>query len=201
MKRTLMTFAAIYAMVIGATSCGPSSNGSPAVAPGQYIQIERLARPAIKEAFQMFANHDSTNRTAPWAQPYASQSLYAEIGSFTTNVAGRPTIAPVLQKLLIPDEMQADLSQTGGGSYLGTETGGATSATKSKFGGRTLLDDVIDIDLGAVFGPTLTDAPGGLGLVKDDGKEIPCLTTDNVPSQAAKDNITPAVFPYVGAPH
>ena len=195
MRQSLITFVAVYAVVLGATSCG-NNNSTPAYTPGKYIQIERLARPAVKEAFQMFADHDGTNRTAPWAQPYSSQTLYQAIGSFTTGTAGRSqAIANTLQAILIPDEMAADLSKTVPASYLGVETMGATGGT---FGGRSLTDDVIDISLGATFGNTI---PSVVTTVPDDGKESPCLTTDNVPSQAGPDHITPATFPYVGAPH
>lgn len=198
MRQSLISFAAVYALVLGAASCSSNTtNSSPAQAPGQYQQIERLARPAVKELFQAFAQHDSTNRTAPAAQPLSGQTLYAAIGSFTTSVAGRDAAhASTLQAILIPDEVSADLSQTGTGAYLGIETGGATAADKDTFGGRTLADDVIDISLGAVFGNTLS----ALGLIPDDGKETPCLTTDNVPQQNAVDNVT-TTFPYVGAPH
>jgi hypothetical protein len=199
-----MTFVAVYAVVLGTSSCNGGSANAPVFNSGQsvaqYHQIERLARPAVKELFQQFANHDGTNRTAPWQQPLNTPSLYQEIGSFTSNVAGRSTSGPsggvpgVLQSVLIPDEVAADLSQPAPAAYLGVETGGATGG---KFGGRGLADDVIDISLGAVFGNTLS----ALGLTTDDGKESPCLTTDNVPQQNAKDNVTPAVFPYVGAPH
>jgi uncharacterized protein DUF4331 len=202
MRRSLLTFAAIYAVVLGTSSCnGGAANVPPfntgTTGPGvQYQQIERLARPAVKELFQQFANHDGTNRTSPAQLPLASQTLYQEIGSFTTTVAGRDAKhASTLQAILIPDEIAADLSNlTDKASYLGVETGGATGG---KFGGRGLPDDVIDISLGAVFGGTLT----ALGLAPDDGHASPCLTTDNVPQKNAQDNVTPAVFPYVGAPH
>jgi hypothetical protein len=198
MRQSLVTFGAIYALVLGAASCSSSNAPAPVAPPAtQYTQIERLARPAAKELFQAFANHDGTNRTSPAAQPLAGQTLYQEIGSFTSNVAGRDAAhAATLQAILIPDEVSADLSQSGTGSYLGVETGGATAADGDKFGGRTLADDVIDISLGAVFGNTLS----ALHVIPDDGKESPCLTTDNVPQQNAADNVTPA-FPYVGAPH
>ena len=61
--------------------------------------------------------------------------------------------------------MKADLSQdVTTASYLGYETGGATG---SKWGGRALDDDVVDISLGALFGNTLS----ALGLIPDDHKE------------------------------
>jgi|SRR5947209_1349062 len=202
MRQTILTFAAVYAVVLGTSSCnGGAANvpnlNSGTTGPGpQYIQVERLARPAVKELFQQFANHDGTNRTSPAQTPLSSQTLYQEIGSFTTTVAGRsPAIASTLQAILIPDEIAADLSQAGAASYLGVETGGATGG---KFGGRGLPDDVIDISLGAVFGKTI---PTVVPSVPDDNKESPCLTTDNVPQKNAQDNVTPAVFPYVGAPH
>ena len=57
--------------------------------------------------------------------------------------------------------MRADLSQnTTKAAYLGVETAGATG---SAFGGRALTDDVVDIDLGVIFGstiPSLGLAPG-----------------------------------------
>ena len=198
MRQSLLTFAAVYAIVLGTSSCGGgnATNLPQLNNPVQFQQLERLGRPAVKELFQQFANHDGTNRTSPAALPLTSQTLYQEIGSFTTSVAGRsPATVAALQSILIPDEVAADLSQAGvNAAYLGVETGGATG---SKFGGRALQDDVIDISLGAVFGKTLS----ALGVVPADGNDSPCLTTDNVPSQAAKDNVTPATFPYVGAPH
>jgi hypothetical protein len=198
MRQSITSFVAVYAVVLCTSSCNGGATalpGSTTGAAAQYKQIERLARPAVKELFQQFANHDGTNKTAPWQLPLNGQTLYQEVGSFTTSVAGRDAAhAATLQAILIPDEIAADLSKAGPAAYLGVETGGATGGT---FGGRGLPDDVIDISLGAVFGNTLS----ALGLIPDDGKESPCLTTDNVPQKNAQDNVTPAVFPYVGTPH
>jgi len=154
---------------------------------GAYVQIERLARPAVKEAFESFDRHDATNRAAPTSDPY----LGDDIVSFTKTVAGRSdAIANTLKAVLIPDEMLADLSQTGvKAAYLGTETGGATG---SKFGGRGLTDDVIDISLGAIFGNTLP----ALKLTPDDNHESKCLTSDNV---GPGGHHYSTAFPYLGA--
>ena len=153
-----------------------------------YAQIERLARPAIKEAFESFDDHDKSNRSTPTSDP----ALNDAIVGFTTTGAGRSTeTANVLKAVLGVDEMLADLSQTGvKAAYLGTETGGATG---SKFGGRGLSDDVIDISLGAIFGNTIS----ALKLAPDDGKESKCLTSDNVGPQG--HHFTDA-FPYIGEP-
>ena len=154
-----------------------------------YTQIERLARPAVKEAFEAFDQHDTTNRSAPTNDPALSDAIV----SFTKTVAGRSdATAGVLKAVLIPDEMTADLSQDNvKAAYLGSETGGATG---SKFGGRGLGDDVIDISLGAIFGNTVA----ALKLAPDDGHESKCLTSDNV---SASGHHYLDRFPYIGNPN
>jgi len=180
---------AVIAFVL--TACGGTGTllnpPSAGVAPAQYQQIELLSRPAVKEAFEMFDDHDITNRT----EPYNDSTLQSQIGSFTTTVAGRSNAnASALQSILYPNEMKADLSSTATkAAYLGVETGGATGST---FGGRALSDDVIDISLGAIFGNTLS----ALGVVPDDGKESPCLTSDHVSFAST----TSSTFPYTQAP-
>ncbi len=160
---------------------GPSSPSAGTV----YKQIELLSRPAVKEAFEAFEDHNTTNRSEPYADPV----LKKQIKSFSLLFRGEKW-ADTLQAVLYPNVMKADLSQnTKKAAYLGYETGGATG---SKFGGRALDDDVIDISLGAIFGNTLS----ALGLIPDDNKEAPCLTTDNV----AYDKSNTATFPYVQAP-
>jgi|SRR5579872_90508 len=174
------------------TGCGGGTSTAiqpKPIPPGatQYIQIERLARPAVKEAFEMFARHDQTNRSSPYADPI----LPGDIVTFMTTAAGRDAAtASAIQSILIPDEMVADLSQSASdGAYLGIETGGATG---NKFGGRGLDNDVIAISLGAIFGNTLS----ALGVVPDDHHESPCLTNDNVPY----DKTPNAAFPYLDPP-
>ncbi len=167
----------------------PSIANAPAAAvagaAASFKQIELLSRPAIKEAFEAFESHDKTNR----AEPYADPTLKGQIKSFAS-LFRSTTTASTLQAVLYPNEMLIDLSQnTTKGSYLGVESGGATG---SKFGGRELSDDVIDIDLGALFGNTLS----ALKVIPDDKKEVPCLTTDNV----AYDKHNTTSFPYVQAP-
>ncbi len=150
-----------------------------------YKQIELLSRPAVKEAFELFEDHNKTNRSEPYADPV----LRRQIKSFSLMFRSYKT-AGTLQAVLYPNVMKADLSQRlTTASYLGYETGGATG---SKWGGRALDDDVIDISLGALFGNTLS----ALGLIPDDHKEAPCLTTDNV----AYDKSNTNTFPYIQAP-
>jgi hypothetical protein len=164
---------------------GPTPPGPTAAPAGSYQQIELLSRPAVKEVFELFEDHNKTNRSEPYADPV----LQGQIKSFSLMFRSTKT-ADTLQAVLYPNVMKADLSQdTTKASYLGYETGGATG---SKWGGRALDDDVVDISLGALFGNTLST----LGLIPNDHKEVPCLTTDNV----AYDKSNTDTFPYVQAP-
>jgi hypothetical protein len=156
-----------------------------------YFQQDRLARPVVNEVLATVTQrrHEINNKVNPTNDP---AQLKKDIESFLTFPAGRsPAIRAVIESVLVPDVMTADLSQaTTKAAYLGVETGGATG---SKFGGRALSDDVVDISLGVVFGNTVP----ALGLAPDDGKEVPSLTTDNVGPHS--DYL--GTFPYLGNPH
>ncbi|MDQ2681327.1 MAG: DUF4331 domain-containing protein [Candidatus Eremiobacteraeota bacterium] len=189
------------------TTTSLQENGS-----SDYTQVERLARPAVKEAFEPFDRHDTTNRSSPWADPY----LGADILSFMTGTAGRSDqLAKAVEQTLIPDEMTADLSAFGPARYLGVEThgksglpiavirlvptfqlGGLKKAIGDPyryFGGRDPSSPVIDLSLGVIFG----SLGQKVGLAADDGKETSCLTADNV---VAGDRGVTNTFPYMGAP-
>lgn len=177
-------------VAVGVAACSgnasPFIGPAPTASPGAYVQIELLARPAVKEAFESFADHDTTNRTEPYNDP----TLQSAIGTFTTTVAGRSsTWASTLQSALYPNEMLVNItSNATTAAYLGVETNGLTG---SAFGGRGLSDDIIKTSLGAIFGNTLT-----LLGVPDDGKESPCLIDDHVTAT----NQTTSTFPYAQAP-
>lgn len=193
MKNILIGLALGAAVSMGVVACNgnggtvpnPQSSGGGTAA--TYQQIELLSRPAVKEAFESFADHSITNA----AEPYSDATIQNDILSFSTTTAGRSAAtATTLQAVLYPNVMQIDLSATDTkAAYLGVETGGATG---SKFGGRALTDDVIATSLGAIFGNTLS----AIGAVADDGKESPCLTNDNV--AVAEQPV--ASFPYAQAP-
>ena len=156
----------------------------------QFTQQDRLARPAINEALATVSQgrHAFNNSVNPSQDATA---IGADITRFMNFPAGRSAaISNVLFAVLVPDVMIADLANmTDKASYLGVETGGATGG---KFGGRALTDDVIDIDLGAVFGGIIP----ALKLAPDDGKELPQFSTDNVGPHHNYLN----VFPYLGNP-
>ncbi len=156
----------------------------------QFKQQDRLARPAVNEALATVSQrrHEANNLVNPTDD---SGAIKTDILRFMNFPAGRsPAIANVLAAVLVPDVMVADLSNmTDKASYLGVETGGVTGG---KFGGRALTDDIIDIDLGAIFGGIIP----ALKLAPDDGKELPQFATDNIGPHHDYMN----VFPYLGNP-
>ena len=182
---------ALVGLIVGGCSSGtvgsnPIIPTPPTTGPATtYQQIELLSRPAVKEVFETFSSHDKTNRS----EPYKDNTIKSQILAFSKVFRSAAT-AKVIQAILYPNVMKADLSQNvTTASYLGYESGGATG---SKFGGRALDDDIVNISLGALFGNTIS----ALGLAPNDYKEAPCLTTDNVPYD--KSNTTS--FPYVQGP-
>ena len=193
MKNIWKISGALSVVAVGLAGCGGGSNNNNGGAGQTFTQQERLARPVVNEVLATVAErrHRVNNTDNPTDD---GLELKKDIQSFMKFPAGRSndTINAVTS-VLIPDVMTADLSQTGEAAYLGLETGGATSATKSTFGGRKLTDDVVDTSLGVIFGSTVSD----LKLAPDDKKEIPTLTSDNVDSSGHNYSSS---FPYLQAP-
>jgi hypothetical protein len=155
---------------------------------GRYDQVQRLGRPAVKEAFEMFGDHDATNRSSPWNDTLLSKSIVSFTTAKAPAGAGRSMqTAQTLQHILIPDELAADLTSPGPAGYLGVET------KAPNFGGRGPSTQVMTPSLGAIFGNTVAK----FGLAPDDHAESPCLTSDNV--KPSDRGVTDA-FPYLGAP-
>jgi Domain of unknown function (DUF4331) len=201
MRISIARATALAMLSIVAVGCSHNTSAAPRPPRTQvYQQIERLSRPAIKEVFESFANHDATNRSTP----NNDSTLQTAVTGFMTGVAGRDTATTTaLAGILFPDEVKADMSvnlPAGGspagqyGAYLGIETGGATGNT---FGGRWLNDDVVKISLGAIFGNTLS----ALGVVPDDGHESWCLSDQNLSNGEGTFQSYGNTFPYVNAPY
>ncbi len=132
------------------------------------------------------------------------------------HTAGRShAVADAAVKVLIPDYIEADLSQHGPARYLAVETNGksglpvqlvrtvppdgiegvkkALGDPYRQFGGRDPRSPVIDLSLGAIYGSLIPK----LGFAPDDNRETPCLTSDNT-TPAAKHPLRG--FPYLGDP-
>jgi len=182
---------------------------------GDFHQVERWGRPAVKEALERFVDHDTTNRAQPYDDPTLKRDVYRYMVTPKPNGAGRSAaVANALVKVLYPDEMQVNLAANGHATYLGVETKGLSGlpvgivrivpdaglkGLKSslrngarQFGGRDLYSPVIDLSLGAIYGGILPK----IGLAHDDHQETECLTSDNVlPAERALSD-----FPYLEPP-
>ena len=186
--------------------------GGPTDESGTWTQVERLGRPAVKEATEAFRNHDATNRAALNDDAVLAKS----IREYMIHTAGRSTaVADAAVKVLIPDFIEADLSQAGPARYLAVETNGksglpvqivrtvppdgiegikkALGDPYRQFGGRDPKSPVIDLSLGAIYGSLIPK----LGLAADDNRETDCLTSDHT-TPAAKHPLRG--FPYLGEP-
>lgn len=182
----------VAAATVAGCGGGGNDNGTGSNA-RTYIQQERLARPLVNEVLATVANnrHSINNRINPTED---STQIANDIEGFLTFPAERSRqTKDAIKSVLVPDVMVADLSQSGEAAYLGSETGGVTSLVGSKFGGRKLKDDVVDISLGVIFGNTVS----ALGLAPDDGKAKPAFTKDNVDDRGKNYRID---FPYLGNP-
>ncbi len=179
---------------------------------GDFHQVERWGRPAVKEALERFVDHDKTNRAEPYNDPVLRRDVYQYMTAAKPNGAGRsPAVARAMVKVVYPDEMQVNLAANGHATYLGVETKGLSGLPTGvnrivpdaglkgfkrslrngarEFGGRDLYSPVIDLSLGAIYGTTLSK----IGLAHDDRAETDCLTSDNVlPSAHALSD-----FPYL----
>ena len=203
---TLATFAFLAACSNGSGSVvlTPVGNTQTTNTATKYTQIERLSRPAIKEVFETFVNHQVSNSVEPYDTVH--DPLYASIHD--TADALRPPAngddyGNVLQSVLYPDEYAVDLSTSSNGPVGGTYgyflSYELASVTKSPtaFGGRAPNDDVIALELGVLFGKTAQAIPG----VTEDNEENNCLQTQNLSSTTFNGTATGSAFPYLATAH
>ena len=169
----------LSALLIGGTfflsAC--SKDDTPA-ATTYYQQADQFGRPAINTVFVTSADKDAFNVTTPSAMGAAFQSkfqtqLLALNPGYTTNLLTLD--AATFTGVLATDVLTA--STTGPTTFYD----GVPANTLT---GRTLSDDVIDVELTLIFGgPTGGSNPG--------------LTSDHV---NANDKAFLAAFPYEAAP-
>jgi len=143
--------------------------------------IDRMGKPALNTVFVDPFKADPTdkddyNQTAPAADTATWGPLFVTVLQYFGN---SPATAATIRGLLLPDVIgitTADLGKAGGTSFTGDKAGHILN-------GRTLAEDVIDLELFVVTG----------GL---DGHAI--LTTDNV---GANDVPVMSSFPYLAPAH
>ncbi len=145
---------------------------------GTYTQNDQMGRPAINTVFNSSADKNSFNTTVPAAMGAAFQSKFQTRlqalngGLYTTNALGQT--AAQFTTLLATDVLNVKMSGTT------TFFDGTNVLT-----GRTLADDVIDVELLLIFG-----GPAGTSN--------PSLTKDNVNSN---DKPFLTTFPFLAAPN
>jgi hypothetical protein len=191
---TGMPSAAPSAMPTSGNTGGMTGDGSPAAT---YMQMERLARPAINEGLIITNDLLNTWNMVPptadlsdAAKPIATEAttVLKALGNTDEQVAG-------LFKALLPDVMRIDTTRPSG--YAGTKENPLGNVTKDlrPIGGRMITDDVIDVTLQLAV-------PGG----GPTGTPVAGLESDNVTYAGPNANGTghkPVLgeFPYLAAPN
>ncbi|MEG4518371.1 MULTISPECIES: DUF4331 domain-containing protein [unclassified Microcoleus] len=123
---------------------------------GGFKQFERLARPAINEGLIVSPAYlEAFNNIPPRADLSAAAAPVRQEAVATLNAVdlldGRDNVDPnAIAGAFLPDVMRIDTTKTSG--YAS-----ATNAQGSLIGGRMLMDDVIDITLGALVGSPVGD--------------------------------------------
>ncbi len=177
MKTAIKLIAIVLGSTLIAASC---KKGDDTPAPTVYYQQQdQMGRPAVNTVFNVGnSDKDAFNVTTPANMNAAFQAkfqarLLALNAGYTTNALGQTPAQ--LSGLLATDVLGA--STTGVTTFFDGNPANTLS-------GRTLADDVIDVELLLIFGgPTGASNPG--------------LTKDNV---NANDKPFSATFPYLAAP-
>ena len=182
MKSTIKLLAIIFAGSLIAVSC--KKNDDPAPAPTVYYQQQdQMGRPAVNTVMNASADKNAFNVTPPSAMGAAFQT------KFLNNLVALDGALFAANPLYVRYSTNAlgmsptALTTTLATDVLGVSTTGAT--TLATLTGRTLADDVINIELQFLFF-------GGT-----DGSKNPQLTNDNV---NANDKPFTASFPYLASP-
>ncbi|MEI2710612.1 MAG: DUF4331 family protein [Chitinophagaceae bacterium] len=172
----IITLSVCSAVILTLGSCKKSNDVTADPFAGVYATQDQMGRPAINTVFVNTGEKDAFNVTTPSAMNAAFQSkfqakLLALNAGYTTNALGQT--AAQLTGLLATDVLNASTTATT------TFFDGTNVLT-----GRTLADDVINVELLLIFGgPTGGSNPG--------------LTNDHVD---ANDKAFLTSFPYLASP-
>ena len=176
MKTTIKLLTVIVAGSLFFAACKSKDTSAPA--PSYYQQADQVGRPAINTVFNADTTDKETfNVTTPSAEGALFQSkfqarLLALNPGYTTNLLTLD--APTFTGVLATDVLNVSTTATTT-FYDGTNV----------LTGRTLSDDVIDVELTLIFGGP-------------DGMSNPGLTSDHV---GANDVAFLTTFPYEAAAH
>ena len=175
MKKNIISIITMLATgVILFSSCKKDDTPQPVV---YYQTQDQMARPAINTVFVSAADKDVFNTTTPSAMGAAfatkfKDRLLALNAGYTTNLLGLDATA--FTGVLATDVL--NVSTTAPTTFFD----GTNVLT-----GRTLADDVIDVELTLIFGGPAGSANPGLTSDKVNANDKPFLST----------------FPYLATPH
>ena len=175
MKKNIISIITMMATgVILFSSCKKDDTPQPVV---YYQTQDQMARPAINTVFVSAADKDVFNTTTPSAMGAAfatkfKDRLLALNAGYTTNLLGLDATA--FTGVLATDVL--NVSTTAPTTFFD----GTNVLT-----GRTLADDVIDVELTLIFGGPAGSANPGLTSDKVNANDKPFLST----------------FPYLATPH
>jgi Domain of unknown function (DUF4331) len=123
---------------------------------GGFKQFERLARPGLNEALIVTPQFlEAFNTISPRLDLSAAAAPVRQEAVATLNAVdlldGKDNVdANAIAKAFLPDVLRIDTTRPSG-------YGSAANAQGSLIGGRLLLDDVVDITLGALVGSPVSD--------------------------------------------
>lgn len=189
--KTLTNYATVLVagLVLATTACNDNNNDTTSPSTTRvFHQVERLGNPLVSEVFFPKRDHGLDNTKGPSDDPLTMAAggtdVPGHIRSFVSQFPGRTekTIT-TLQAVLSPDMLLVYPNRAG-------STAGWLSWALQPgvgYGGRKLVDDVVDTGLASVFGNALDPAQPVLAG----------LTSDNV---AASTRTFSATFPYLGSP-
>ncbi len=168
MKKLMFLAVAALSVVPG---CRDSSGGGGGVpAPVPYLQVERVARPAINEG--LFHSNDflnALNSITPAQEPGALVGAVAAEAVATMDALDAADgvenlTATQVITAFIPDVMRID-------STLASGYGAALNAVGSPVRGRMLLDDVVDITYSYLITGLTGAVPDGVSYAGVAGNE------------------------------
>jgi Domain of unknown function (DUF4331) len=144
---------------------------------GTFTQADQMARPAINTVFVGAARKNEFNTTTPTAMNAAFKTDFVNVltafGQTATSTNALGQTRDAMATLLVSDVLNVKMNGTT------TFFDGTNVLT-----GRTLADDVINVELLLIFGGST-------------GASNPGLTNDNV---SANDKAFLTTFPYLASP-
>jgi hypothetical protein len=203
MNRRILVLAGLVSATafLPAARCNDDDDDSGVVAGASYVQVERLARPAIVEA--LFPTHDfanAVNSIRPSDEPgalvgaVAAEAIAVLDGLDSIDGVDQLTAGAAIGAL-IPDVMRIDT--TGASGY-----GAALNAVGSPARGRMITDDVMDITYSYLITGLTSAVPDGVPYYKPasgPGSTNVAIGHQNLHGQSVQGGT--ATFPFLANPN